>query len=893
MKLKKIFNPKTIAVIGASDQKGSVGYALMDNLINSKYDGIVYPVNIKRESVHSIRAYKSITEIPDQVDLAIIATPAQTVPGVVEDCGKAGIAGAVIISAGFQEIGKTGEKMMAQIVASAQKYDMRIIGPNCLGFMRPDLHLNATFASQMALKGKLAFISQSGAMGTAILDWSIKNNVGFRYFVTIGSMADVSFHDLIDHFGQDPEVTSILLYMESIKDARRFMSAARAFSRQKPIIVLKAGRTSEGASAAKSHTGSLAGNDAIFDAAFERAGIIRVDTPVGLFHTAKSLAMQPYPKGDRMAVITNAGGPGIIATDALVFSGGRLAKLADSTIKKLDKFLPAAWSRGNPVDILGDADPERYRQSLELVLADANVDSALVILTPQAMTDPSAVARDLIKLSHKSDKTILATWMGGYTVAPGREILEKGNIPVYRQPEDAIHCFMNIVRYSHNLETLYETPATTPHAFEPKTEDNRKLLNGIIGQKRDSLTEAEAKTLLSNYDIPIVANGTAHSPKEAGVIAEKLGFPVVMKILSPDIIHKTDVGGVVLGIDSPQAAEKAYTKIIASARKHEPDADIHGVFIEPMVSKRYELLIGCKKDPIFGPAIVFGMGGVAVEVFKDTKIGLPPLNMALSLKMIKDTKIYKLLKGFRGMPGVDIASIQFLLYKFAYLVADFPEIKEIDINPFAVDEFGGIVLDAKVLLDSSTFGKKIKPYSHLVISPYPKEYVSEFTMKNRKKVTIRPIRPEDEPLEADMFTTFSKTTQRHRFFQEIKEITHELLQRYTQIDYDREIALIAELKDKKGKKMIGVVRLIGDFLNETAEFAIVVGDPWQNSGLGNRFTDLILGVAKNRGYSKVSAKYYRDNAAMDHIFRKRGFTVTPLDKKTMFAQLELQKWKVS
>ncbi|MCK4540285.1 bifunctional acetate--CoA ligase family protein/GNAT family N-acetyltransferase [Candidatus Parcubacteria bacterium] len=887
MKLDSIFNPKVIAVIGASDKKGSVGHSLMDNLINSEYAGIVYPVNIKREHVHSVRAYNSVTEIPGKVDLAIIATPAATVPDIIKECGRAGVAGAVIISAGFKEIGKTGEEMTEKIIATARKYDMRIIGPNCLGFMCPDLHLNATFANKMALPGKIAFISQSGALGTAILDWSLKNNVGFRYFVSIGSMADISFHDLIDYFGQDSEVESILIYMESLSDARKFMSAARAFARSKPIIILKVGRTSEGARAAKSHTGSLTGNDAIFDAAFKRAGIIRVDTVVSLFHTAKSLAMQPHPLGNRMAVITNAGGPGIIATDALVYSGGKIAKLSKGTMEKLDSFLPANWSRNNPVDILGDADSSRYLDTLKIVLKDKNVDAILIILTPQSMTNPTEVARKLVNLKIKTNKTILATWMGGYDVQEGRVILEKGNIPVYRQPEDAIKSFSYIFGYSKNLEILYETPASIPHAFNPEMELNQKLIDSVIADGRTALNEYEAKEFLKNYDICAADNVFAKSAKEAGAAAAKIGFPTAMKILSPDIIHKTDIGGVKLNINTKEEAEIAYRDIIKSVKRAEPEARIDGVLIEAMVKKRYELLIGCKSDPIFGPTIIFGMGGVAVEVFKDFTIGLPPLNMALSLNLIKETKIYKLLKGYRNMPGVDIQSIQYLLYKFAYLVADFPEIKELDINPFAVDKEGGVVLDAKVLLDKKVIGKKLKPYEHLVISPYPKEYIYTFKLKGGKDVVIRPIRPEDEPMEAEMFATFSKETQRHRFFQQIKEITHELLQSFTQIDYDREMALIAEITERKKKKMIGVVRLIADPLDNTAEFAIVVGDPWQFKGLGSEFTRLILNIAKERGVKKIYAKYFNDNKIMENIFKKYNFKISEIDKKINRAELDL------
>ena len=887
MKLDSIFNPKIIAVIGASDKKGSVGYSLMDNLINSDYSGTVYPVNIPHGHVHRVRAYNSVTEIPDKVDLAIIATQAATVPNIVEECGQAGVSGIVIISAGFKEVGKAGNEMTEKIIATARKCDMRIIGPNCLGFMRPDLHLNATFANKMALPGKIAFISQSGALGTAILDWSLKNNVGFRYFVSIGSMADISFHDLIDYFGQDSEVDSILIYMESLSNARKFMSAARAFARGKPIIVLKVGRTAEGAQAAKSHTGSLTGNDAIFDAAFKRAGIIRVDTVVSLFHTAKCLAMQPHPLGNRMAVITNAGGPGIIATDALVYSGGKIAKLSKGTMKKLDSFLPVNWSRNNPVDILGDADSTRYLDTLKIVLQDENVDAILIILTPQSMTNPTAVARELVNLKIKTNKTILATWMGGYDVQEGRVILEKGNIPVYRQPEDAIKSFSYIFWYSKNLKILYETPATIPHAFNPKTELNRELIDSVIADGRTALNEYESKKFLKNYNIGVADNVLAKSAKEAGVAAAKIGFPVAMKILSPDIIHKTDIGGVKLNINTKEEAEITYRDIMKSVKKAEPNARIDGVLIEVMVKKRYELLIGCKNDPIFGPTIIFGMGGVAVEVFKDFAIGLPPLNMALSLNLIKETKIYKLLKGYRNMPGVDIQSIQYLLYKFAYLVADFPKIKELDINPFAVDKTGGVVLDAKVLLDKKMIGKKIKPYSHLVISPYPKEYIYDFKLKSGKDVVIRPIRPEDEPMEAEMFSTFSKETERHRFFQQIKEITHELLQSFTQIDYDREIALIAEITEKKKKKMIGVVRLITDPLDNTAEFAIVVGDPWQFKGLGNEFTRLILNIAKERGVKKIYAKYFNDNKIMENIFKKYNFKISEIDKKINYAELDL------
>lgn len=884
MNLDTFFNPKKIAVIGASDRKGSVGYAIMDNLINSEYEGIVYPVNNKRDAIHAIKAYDTIQEIGDKIDLAIIAVPAKFVPQVVEDCGQAGVSGVVVVSAGFQEIGKEGERLQKQILKIAREHKMRVLGPNCLGFIHPKLKLNASFASQMALPGRIAFISQSGALCTAILDWSLKNNVGFSYFVSVGSMVDLSFHDLIDYFGTDPNTDSVLIYMESITDARKFMSAARAFSRQKPIIVLKVGRSQAGAKAAKSHTGSLAGDDEIFDAAFKRAGVVRVDTMVGLFHTAKALAMQPRPQGKRMCVITNAGGPGVIASDHLSLLGGEVASLEKTTVSKLNKFLPSAWSQGNPVDILGDAGPERYAKTLDICMKDKNTDAILVILTPQAMTNPTEVAKQLVKIENSSGKTVLASWMGGKNVLEGRQILEKGNIPIFRQGEDAIRSFMNIYKYSENLKNLYETPSATPHAFSPKTDENRMIISQAISNNRKALTEIEAKSLLQNYEIPVVDSAVAQTARQAAKLGKEIGYPVAMKILSPDILHKTEIGGVKLDINNEEEASQAYNKIMTAVRRHEPQASVDGVLIEAMVEKRYELLIGCRKDPLFGPAIVFGMGGVAVEVFKDTVIGLPPLNMSLSLQMIKSTKIYNLLKGFRNMPGVDIQAIQFLLYKFAYLVADFPEIKELDINPFAVDENGGIVLDAKVVLDETLFNKDIKPHSHLVISPYPKKYVSQFKMKNGKKVTLRPIKPEDEPLEAEMFTRFSKETERHRFFKQIGDISHEMLIRYTQIDYDREIAIIAESVSEK--KMYGVVRLIADPVTNTAEFAVVVADPWQGQGLGNKFTDLILEVAKDRGVGKVYAKFLKDNEIIKHIFEERGFEIE-YERNKGYAELNI------
>lgn len=886
MNLDKLFNPKTIAVIGASDRKDSVGYALMNNILHSDYGGIVYPVNSRQESVHAIKAYPSIKEVPDKIDLVLIATPAKTVPAIIEDCGQAGVKAAVIISAGFMEAGAEGERMSAEILRSAKKHGIRIVGPNCLGFIRPKIGLNATFASQMAKPGKIAFISQSGALCTAMLDWSQKNNVGFSYFVSIGSMIDVGFHDLIDYFSTDKETNSILIYMESITDARKFMSAARAFSRTKPIIVLKVGRSEAGAKAARSHTGSLAGNDAIFDAAFERAGIVRVNTTVDLFHAAKTLAMQPRPQNNKLTVLTNAGGPGVISSDALVKAGGEIATLEERTIAELNSFLPASWSHGNPVDLLGDADPERYKKALEICLNDDNTDAILVLLTPQSMTDPVAVAKAVAKVKNPKNKMLLTAWMGGEQVEPGREILEQNSIPCFLQPEDAIDSFMFIRNYTKNIQSLYLTPAPIPGPFAPDREANRTILAQAAKEKRTALSESEAKAFVANYGIPVVKNSVANSADQAAVKAGEIGFPVAMKILSADIIHKTEVGGVKLGISSEAEARQAFSEIMTSARRHEPDAIIEGVLIEGMVKKRYELLIGCKKDPIFGPTIVFGLGGTAVEVFKDTAIGLPPLNMSSAFQLIARTKVYKLLKGYRNLPGADIEALQFLLYRFSCLLADFPEIKELDINPFAVDETGGVVLDAKVLLDEKLLGQEIAPFSHLVISPYPRGLVTPFVLKNGGKVLLRPVQGEDEEMAAEMFRNFSEKTLFQSFLEEMKLIDHDKLTPYAQIDYDREITIVAELDEGSQKKIIGFIRLIADKFKESAEVTLTVADPWQGQGLGSKFLDFILEIAKGKKLKSIHVKFCKDDAVILGMLKKRGFEIS-LEKKLGTGNLAL------
>jgi acetyltransferase len=869
--LHTLFNPKSIAVIGASDTPGRIGYSLFRNLTANGYSGTVYPVNPNHELVQGITAYPNMAALPQKVDLAVIATRAPTVPGLVDECIASGALSAVVISAGFSEAGEEGNRLVERIRGSVEVSGMALLGPNCLGFIRPKSNLNASFTRKMPHKGGMAFISQSGALCSAVLDWSVKEHIGFSYFVSVGEMVDIGFHDLIDYFGSDPDTKAILIYMETLTQARRFMSAARSFARTKPIIVLKVGRSQEGAQAALYHTGSITGNNQIFDAAFKRAGVLRVGSITELFDCARNLSMQRRPTGDRLAIITNAGGPGVIATDALIDQRGVLADLSSETLRHLDAHMPPFWSRANPVDMLADADPARYSLALKACLRDPNVDGILTILTPQAMTDAAGVARALVEIAKDAYKTVLASFMGEDDVAEGRRILARGKIPAYEKPEDAIRSFLNMVEYQRNLRLLSETPTTIPHAFTPNTADNRKIISGVASSGRVILTAPEVKQILTNYDIPVPKGGLVKNLNEARALAEEIGFPVLMKIVSPDIIYERDVGGLITGIETEEEIDPAHDRIMEAVQSQAPDARISGVYVEEMLQKRYELLIGSKKDPIFGPVIVFGMGGVAVDVFKDTNIGIPPLNMSLAQQLIDGTKISTLLKGHRSTKAVNVAAIQYLLYKFAYLVMDFPEISEMDLNPLAVDERGGIVLDAKIILDEKVAGKTVKPFSHMVIRPYPSDYEKTVLIRRGRSVLLRPIRPEDEPMHEEMFRTFSAETRRFRFFGPVKE-SHEMLARYTQIDYDREMAIIAELDEGGRKKMAGVVRLIADPYNETAEYAIVIGDPWHKLGLGTIMTRYILEIARARGIKKVYAYVLEDNLAMLKLFKKFNFT---------------------
>jgi acetyltransferase len=887
--LDKIFKPRRIAVIGASNTQGTVGYTLLRNLIGSGYNGVVYPINPKHEAVQGIEAHRNVAELPHAPDLAIVCTPGASVPGVVRECGEAGVRGIVIISAGFREVGDAGRQLEDQVRAEASKFDgMRIVGPNCLGFIVPSLHLNASFAAGTPKPGRIAFISQSGALCTSVLDWALETGVGFSHFVSIGNMLDVGVDDLIDYFAADAHTESLILYVESVTEAREFMSAARAFARKKPIVAYKAGRFAESAHAAASHTGALAGVDAVYEAAFERAGIERVFAVDDMFDCAELLARQTLPRGARLAIVTNAGGPGVMAVDQLISRQGVLAQLSPETISQLNAKLPPFWSHGNPVDVLGDAPAERYADAVAAVLADPGVDAVLVVLTPQAMTDPTSTARAVAKAIERPVKPVLAAWMGGPAVRPGRQILIEAGIPTYGAPEAAVRAFMHLVSYARNRETLYETPRDVPVAFQLDRSQIRTRRSELLGGPARILSEDASKELLSLYGIPITQPVAAEGADAAVAAARQIGYPVVLKVLSPDITHKTDVGGVLLNLTSDREVREAFDKIVASAREKRPDARIEGVTVQPMVvaSKGFELILGSKQDPVFGSVILVGMGGVAAEVFQDRALGLPPLNERLAYHMLESLRSWPLLKGYRGRPGVDLERLVEVLMRFSYLVAESPEIQELDINPLLVMPDRLIALDARVVVGPGV-ARPARPYAHLAIHPYPEEFVQERSLNDGTRVVLRPIKPEDEPMWHELLASCSAQSLWFRFRYLFKEATHEMASRFCFIDYDRELAIVAEIEEDGRRRLIGTGRLVADVDHVTAEYAVLVVDAWQGRGVGSVLTDYCLEIARQWNVRQVFGETSTDNARMLGLFRNRGFTLRQDEPQTVLAEKSL------
>lgn len=889
--LDAIFAPKSVAVIGATETPGSVGRTIVWNLISSSFGGTIYPVNPKRTSVLGIKAYPNLSAVPEAVDLAVVVTPAATVPAIIKEAVDLDVKGAIIISAGFKETGPEGAELERQIMEYARRGNMRIIGPNCLGVMSPVSGVNATFASAMAQRGSVGFISQSGALCTAILDWSLSENVGFSAFVSIGSMLDVDWSDLIYYLGDDPHTKSIVIYMETIGNARAFLSAAREVALAKPIIVIKPGRTEGAAKAAASHTGSLTGSDEVLEVAFRRSGVLRVSRIAELFYMAEVLGKQPRPKGRRLTILTNAGGPGVLATDALIANGGELAQLSAETMEAFDQLLPAAWSHNNPVDILGDASPERYGRALEIAAKDPNSDGILVILTPQAMTDPTRTAEELEPYAQSLGKPLIASWMGGHEVAPGEAILNKANIPTFPYPDTAARVFDYMAHYAENLRSLYETPM--PTGDEVHNPPDRERAAQIIESARDSgrtiLTEYESKLLLASYGIPTVETRIAKTEQEAVKAAEEIGYPVVLKLHSETITHKTDVGGVQLNLADAQAVRNAYASIRQTVTEKAGAGHFLGVTVQPMAKvEGYELILGSSIDPQFGPVLLFGLGGQLVEVFKDRALGLPPLTTTLAKRMMEQTRIYTALNGVRGREPVDIPALERLLVRFSQLVTEQRWIKELDINPLMASPENLLALDARVVLYDPQVEEDQLP--KLAIRPYPIQYVGTWVAKDKTEVTIRPILPEDEALLVKFHAALSDRSVFLRYLQPLmfqERVVHERLARICHCDYEREITLVAESRNDGGERIImGVVRMSKLHGTNEARLSILIADPYQGIGLGGELVRRAMEVAQRENLQRLSAVLTSDNQVMQHIFQKLGFRIEPADQFTLRASAD-------
>jgi len=889
--LDSLFLPKSVAVIGASERAGSVGRSVLWNLLSSPFGGTVFPVNAKRPNVLGIKAYPSVKDLPDKVELVVVTTPADTVPDLIAESVEIGIPAAIVISAGFKEFGEHGKELERQI-SEIIRGKMRLIGPNCLGVMNPVRGLNATFARSVARPGNVAFISQSGALCTAVLDWSLRENVGFSAFVSVGSMLDVNWGDLVDYFGSDQRTQSIVIYMESIGDARSFLSAAREVSLTKPVIVIKAGRTAAAAKAAASHTGALTGSDEVLDAAFRRTGVLRVNSIADIFFMSDVLAKQPRPRGKRLCILTNAGGPGVLATDALVANGGELAELSEETMKAFDAILPAQWSHNNPVDILGDAEPERYAKSLEIAAKDSSIDGMLVVLTPQDMTNPTQIAEKLKPYAKGLGKPLLASWMGGAEVAAGEQILNQAGIPTFQFPDSAVRAFNYMWRYAYNLKGIYETPAMPQNADAAvQREKAKSTIDEVRKSGRTILTEYESKQLLKAYDIPTVETRVAATEQEALKAAEEIGYPIVLKLYSLTITHKTDVGGVQLNLRDANAVKAAFQNIKQAVTEKVGAEHFQGVTVQPMAKlDGYELIIGSSLDSQFGPVILFGTGGQLVEVFKDRALALPPLNSTLALRMMEQTNIFKALKGVRGRKPVNLAALEELLVRFSQLVVEQPWIKEIDINPLLASPERLLALDARVVVHGLEMSEDQLPKT--AVRPYPIHLVKEWTMKDGRRVTIRPIRPEDEPAMVTFHQRLSERSVYLRWFQPLKltqRTAHDRLTRACFIDYDREMALVAERPNAQGEQeILAVGRMSKLHGKNEAELAAVAIDEAQHKGLGTELYRQLVQLAREEKLSKVISNMLPENREMRAMCVRLGCKMfSNLEDNMIRAELEL------
>ena len=873
--LDRLFAPNAVAVFGASERPGAIGTHVFRNIVDGGFAGPVYPVNPKHARVGGHTCYPNIAATPTPVDLAVITTPAATVPGIIRECGDQGVRAVIVHSAGFTAETPGGARLQKAMLEEARRYNLRILGPNCLGFIRPAARLNATFSRNAAAPGSLALVSQSGGLCTAILDWAEAHGIGFSAMVSLGGVADVDFGDVLDYLALDPHTESILLYVEGIYDARRFMSGLRIAARMKPVVVVKAGRHAEGLRAAMSHTGALVGADDVFDAALARAGAVRAMTIEQLFAAAQLLATHRRVRGSRLAIITNGGGPGVMATDRAIDLGLAIPELEPATLARLDQALPAQWSHGNPVDILGDATPERYRAAVEACLDDRAVDGLLVMLTPQAMTQPLEAAQAVVEACAGTDKPVLACWMGEAQVMPARAAFAQGRIPEFPAPESSVEAFAYLAEYNRNQELLMQTPGPLAERSEPDVAGVQLIIDGALSERRSVLTELESKALLTAFGLPVIPAILAHSANEALVAAESVGFPVVMKIESPDVVHKSDVNGVRLNIPNAQSVRGAYRDLIAALQERRPDARISGVTVERMHVRPHgrELLVGVVRDPVFGPVIAFGAGGTTVEVLRDRAVALPPVNSFIARRLIRCTRVAPLLGAFRQLPPVNMDALIDALRRISEIVCELPQIRELEINPLIADPEGVVAVDARVAVDS--LSSRPGRYGHMAIHPYPTHLITKWQLADGADIVIRPIRPEDAGIEQAFVRNLSPQSRYYRFMQSLRELTPEMLVRFTQIDYDRELALIAVTTSRDREIELAVGRYITNPDGESCEFALVVADEWQGRGVGTRLMQQLIEAARARGFRSMDGEVLLNNAPMIKFVAGLGFEIRP------------------
>jgi len=871
--LTALFEPGSVAIVGASETAGKVGTVLLSNMLAAGYRGALFAVNPKYRSVLGVPCYDSVGALPRRVDLAVVATPAPTVPGVIGECGRAGVRAAVVITAGFSETGPEGSKLERALLENARRHSVRLIGPNCLGILRPGLGLNAAFARGTALPGSIGLVSQSGAVCAAMLDWAVPNGIGFSSVVSLGGSIDIDFGETIDYLASDSQTEHILLYIEGIRDARRFLSSLRAAARVKPIIVMKVGRHPAGSRAAVSHTGAIVGTDDVFDAAVRRAGVVRVASIGQLVAAGQALASRLRPQGDRLAVITNGGGPGVMAADRAADLGLALAALSPDTVAALRRALPPNWSQGNPIDLIGDADSQRYRAAVSACLADEGVDGILAILSPQAMTDAEETARAVAEVARGASKPLIACWMGEASVAGAWKLLQRASIPVFRTPNPAVEMFAHLAAFYRNQRVLLQAPGPLAHRAPPDRNGAQLVIDAALSEGRKVLSETESKALLAAFRVPIAPTAVARSAHEAMLMAQEIGFPVALKIDSPDITHKSEVSGVRLNVASAEGVRSAYREMLEEVGRKRPEARIGGVTVEPMIARANgrELMIGVMRDAVFGPAIAFGAGGTAVEVHRDRAVALPPLNAFLVADMIRSTRVSRLLGAFRNMPPVDMGSLESMLLRVSEMVCELPGIGELDINPLIVDEAGAIAVDARIVVrDPQPMRSR---YAHLAIHPYPTELDTDWQIADGTSIRLRPIRPEDAQMEQEFVRGLSEGSRYFRFMNTLRELTPAMLARFTQIDYDREMAFIAVRQEKGRETEIAVARYVTNPDGETCEFAIVVADAWQGKGIGRRMLERLIDVARLRNLKRMAGQVLASNQSMLALCAKLGFEI--------------------